>query len=89
MVFVYVCVAVIVVRYGGLAAEFGWDASRRDGVWRVSRIRPGGPADGRLQADDVVLAVNGNARAASLGPFFDVSGYTEQQRRSRRDNPPA
>ena len=75
MVFVYVCVAVIVVRYGGLAADFGWDASRRDDVWQVSRIRPGGPADGRLQAGDVVLALNGNDRAATLGPFFDVSGY--------------
>jgi len=75
MVFVYVCVAVIVVRYGGLAADFGWDASRRDDIWQVSRIRPGGPADGRLQAGDVVLALNGNDRAATLGPFFDVSGY--------------
>jgi len=75
MVFVYGCVAVIVVRYGGLAADFGWDASRRDDVWHVSRISPGGPADGRLHADDVVLAINGNDRAATLGPFFDVSGY--------------
>ena len=76
MVFVYVCVAVILVRYGGLAADFGWDASRRDDVWQVSRIRPGGPADGRLQADDVVLAAQRQRSCGERsGPFFDVSGY--------------
>jgi hypothetical protein len=69
MVFVYVCVAVIVVRYGGLAADFGWDASRRDDIWQVSRIRPGGPADGRLQAGDVVLALNGTIVRRRSGLF--------------------
>lgn len=75
MVCSYVSVAFIVARYGGLSAEFGWDASRLGDAWRVSRVRPGGPADGRLQIDDVVLAVNGNDHAARLGPFYDVSGY--------------
>ena len=71
----YVYIAYITARYGGLAVEFGWDAAREGAAWRVSRIAASGPADGRLQVGDLVLALNGNDRAGRLGPFYDFSGY--------------
>jgi hypothetical protein len=71
----YLTVAAILVRYGGLTAEIGWGASRIGNEWGVTRIDAGGPADGRLQLGDVVLAVNGNPHAATLGPFYDVTAY--------------
>ena len=61
----------MIARYGGLVAEIGWSAERHDEQWRVSEIAPSGPAQGRLEHDDVVLAVDGDERAGSIGPFSD------------------
>jgi hypothetical protein len=81
----YIAAATVVWRYGGASAEFGWHADRSGGAWRVSHITPGGPADGRLAAGDVVLAIDGHGAAARIGPFYDISGYETVLRFVRAD----
>ena len=54
----YVFSAVMISRYGALYRDFGWGVARRHGTWVVSNITPHGPAEGKLQLGDVVLAAN-------------------------------
>jgi hypothetical protein len=81
----YVYVAYVIASYGGWSADFGWDAARHQGRWRVSRITPMGPAEGLLQPGDVILALAGREAAAAVGPFFDFTGYDREIRFVRAD----
>lgn len=68
----YILGALMIARYGGLVAEIGWSAERHGEQWRVSEIAPSGPAYGRLESGDVVLAIDGDERAGRIGPFPDL-----------------
>lgn len=83
----YIYGTLIIFRYGGLVAEPGWTAVRRDDQWRVARVERPGPAAGKLEPEDVVLAVNGDLRAGRLGPFFDILGNRKNFLRFHRANP--
>jgi hypothetical protein len=56
----YVFTAVMIARYGALYRDFGWVVARRDGNWVVTNVTPHGPAEGKLQVGDVLLAITGD-----------------------------
>ena len=59
-----------VVRYYGVEKAPGWSATRNDGTgWFVSEVDTGGPAAGRIQVGDRLLAINGDQRRAVIGSF--------------------
>ena len=65
------CVAAV-VRHVGYAQDFGWTWSGRpDGRLIINSVRPNGPADGRLQTGDQLLAWNGDRSLMRVGaaPF--------------------
>jgi len=70
MVGVYVFAGVMVYRYGALETDYGWEAYRRGDAWYVSSVDPYGPAAGRLDANDRILAVDDDRRVAIVGPIF-------------------
>ena len=58
-----------VVRYYGVEKVPGW-SFRTDGTgWFVSDVDAGGPAAGRIQLGDRLLAINGDQRRAVFGTF--------------------
>jgi eukaryotic-like serine/threonine-protein kinase len=60
----YLFSAVMMWRYGAMSAKLGWWAVRRDGQWVVTDVTQGGPAAGKLQVGDVILAVDDDPRIA-------------------------
>jgi hypothetical protein len=64
--------AIISIRYYGMMKAPGWEARATDAGWVVTSIVPDGAAAGRLEPGDRLLALNGDERAAVLGPpLFD------------------
>ena len=63
--------AAAVGRYGDRTRDFGWIANRAGGELLVSRVDPGGPADGLVQSGDQIVAWNGDRRITRVGvlPF--------------------
>ncbi len=77
----FLLTTVAVVRYGHSVRDFGWTATGAGGVLVVGRVEPGGPADGRLQPGDAILAWNGDRRVMRIGPLWyrrllTGTGYT-------------
>ena len=65
------CVAAV-VRHGGYAQDFGWRSTAVPTAgWSSIGCDPGGPADGRLQAGDELVAWNGDRSITRVGdgPF--------------------
>jgi hypothetical protein len=64
------CVAAV-VWHVGYEQDFGWRVGRAANKLIVSEVNQGGPADGRLQAGDELLAWNGDRSLARAGtaPF--------------------
>ncbi|HYV05789.1 MAG TPA: PDZ domain-containing protein, partial [Blastocatellia bacterium] len=59
-----------VARYYGVEKSPGWSATRNDGTgWFVSSVDAEGPAAGRIQVGDRLLAINGDERRAVIGWF--------------------
>jgi len=56
-------------RYGGHEQYLGWSSSPSDRNI-VDAITPGGPADGRLQPGDRIVAMDGDSRVAVLGTYW-------------------
>ncbi len=62
-----------VARYYGVEKAAGWSCDRTDGTgWFVSHVDDTGPAAGRIQVGDRLLAINGDQRRAVIG-FFQWS----------------
>jgi hypothetical protein len=53
----YVFDAGIIARYGALTRDNGWTAAQRDGKWVIDDVNPQGPAAGKVQRGDVLLAI--------------------------------
>jgi GAF domain-containing protein len=59
-----------VVRYYGVEKAPGWSVNRNDGqAWYVSEVEATGPAAGRIEVGDRLLAINGDERRAVIGYF--------------------
>ena len=57
-----------ILHFGDNLASPGWFASASPSGWTVERVVKSGPAAGKLQRGDKLLAINGDARAARVGP---------------------
>ena len=59
-----------VTRYYGFEKAAGWSVTRTDGTaWFVSHVDGAGPAAGRIEVGDRLLAINGDERRAVIGFF--------------------
>src|SRR5262249_15631648 len=59
-----------VSRYYGVEKAPGWTCDQTDGAgWFVSHVDDAGPAAGRIQLGDRLLAINGDQRRAVIGFF--------------------
>ena len=66
---VVVSLFIAIRHYGPLKAP-GWVARPDYSGWFVTGIERGGPADGRLEVGDRLLAINGDERAAVIGTSY-------------------
>ncbi len=57
-----------VARFGDQVKVVGWTAAYKTGNWSVKAVDPAGPAAGKLERGDRVLAINGDRRAERIGP---------------------
>ena len=86
MLVMYACSGWVVYRNTG-GRDFGWESFySRDG-WTVGRIYPGGPADGKLQSGDRILAFNGDPRAERVGPRTPFANFFGPARNIRCASP--
>lgn len=87
----YICSVWAILRHGAEDKDFGWTDAQRDGAWVVMAAEPHGPAAGKLEPGDRLLAFNGDARAARIGPdvfehfLAPGSAYSLRVRRNSRD----
>src|SRR5438552_153289 len=70
MLSVYFFTAAMIWRYGTLVRDSGWQPERRHGQWVVRAVDPQGAAAGKLQAGDVILAINDDARIARIDSSY-------------------
>ncbi len=84
--FVAVCGAVIVMelfwiawilRFGTTTLNVGFSTAREQGAVVVTRVAKEGPAARALEPGDVILAVDGDVRAATIGPWFRLPGMAQ------------
>jgi predicted metalloprotease with PDZ domain len=66
MLALYLFAGVMISRYGTVTRDSGWKPVRRNGQWYVAEVDPQGPAAGTLQPGDLILAINDDARIASI-----------------------
>jgi GAF domain-containing protein len=59
--------AFLLIQRGGATSSFGWEEVRRDGEWVVSRVDATGPAAGRVESGDRIIAMNGVAPISGSG----------------------
>src|SRR5206468_11093186 len=74
----YIFAGVMISRYGAVTRDSGWKPERRDGQWYVAEVDPQGAAAGKLQAGDLILAINDDPRIASIDSS-DVWWVTARQ----------
>ncbi|SRR6266404_2325207 len=66
MLTLYLFAGVMISRYGTVTRDSGWKPARRDGQWYVLEVDPQGAASGKLQAGDLILAINDDLRIARV-----------------------
>jgi hypothetical protein len=64
--------AVNAFRIGRYEKKPGWLMARRAEGWEVYQVEPGGPAEGKLQIGDRLLAMDGDRRVAHIGPYWKM-----------------
>ena len=62
----YLFAGVMISRYGSVTRDPGWKPERRDGQWYVAEVDPQGAAAGKLQAGDLILAIDNDVRIARI-----------------------
>lgn len=60
--------------YGKISKEPGYELRNQGSGWYVDHVFAGGPADGRLQSGDVVVAINGDESARRNAPIM-LAGF--------------
>ena len=74
-------------RYYGVEKDPGWNLGADGTGWFVTSVDAGGPADGRIQLGDRLVAINGDQRRAVFGPYawsFERGGTTYRVDLDRR-----
>jgi eukaryotic-like serine/threonine-protein kinase len=66
----FIGAAAFLVQHGGRTVAFGWNEARQGQEWFVSQVDPAGPAWGKLQEGDRLIAVDGipSIRGAGTRP---------------------
>jgi hypothetical protein len=67
MIGLYVCTCYVVYKNSG-GKDFGWESGYSREGWTAVQVYAASPASGKLQPGDRILAFNGDARAAKIGP---------------------
>lgn len=62
------------IRFAGYSRNQGWTQARAADGWRVATVDPGGPAAGRLQSGDRLVAIDDDPRAARFGAHWYLAG---------------
>src|SRR5690348_2732273 len=83
----YVFAGVMIFKYGGLREGVGWRRDFGGNSWYVSEVDPSGPAAGKLQSGDRIVAIDGDTRVQRVDPFLklriDVAGTSYSMRVAR------
>lgn len=64
----YTFIPVSLIRSGAAVREPGWTSVRHHDGWYVQTVDPNGPARGKLQSGDRVIAINGDRRFSIINP---------------------
>jgi GAF domain-containing protein len=75
----YVFAGWMIVRYGTIGKELGWETDSHGGEWYISIVFPNGPTTGILQVGDRILALNGDTRVGRIGPGFKLQEIPPEQ----------
>ncbi len=75
----FVYSGVLIYRYGTQDRPLGWVATDRNGKWFIDKVDSDGPAAGRLQTGDQILAVNDDTRMSLLGPRLKLRSVGSDQ----------
>ena len=76
----YVFGAVQLARHGASVREFGWTVATRDGRFYVDRVAATGPAAGRLQTGDAIVAIDGDTRMEHVPPRLKTRDIDAEDR---------
>lgn len=85
----YVFAGVMIVRYGTLIRNMGWEITPVNGEWVISYVDRQGPANDKLQLGDILLSINSDYRVRFAGPDIalrEMSASQTQYRLSVRRN---
>lgn len=74
----YCFTGAMIWRYGTVLRDSGWQPARRDGQWIVRTVDPHGAAAGKLQAGDLILAINDDDRIAGIDSPYVWAGGLKQ-----------
>jgi hypothetical protein len=66
----YLFEGAMIWRYGTLVRDTGWQPERRHGQWIVRAVDPQSVAARKLQAGDVILAINDDVRIARIDSSY-------------------
>lgn len=67
------------IQFAGYSRVQGWTEIRAGDEWRIATVDPTGPAAGRLEPGDRLVAVNGDRRAEKLGAHWLLGGLSPDQ----------
>lgn len=62
----YIFAGVMIVRYGTLVINLGWEEKSENG-WVISYVDSHGPANGNLKLGDKIISLNGDNRVSTAG----------------------
>ena len=79
LVFIYAFTAWSLFSYGKINIDPGYELQNHGSGWRVDYVFAEGPAFGKLQAGDVILAMNGDESARKFAPVTLGSIPLEQE----------
>src|SRR5579864_8399080 len=57
----------IIYRYRPGEINVGWTSEQRNGEWVITKVESDGPAAGKIEPGDRLLAFNGDQRAVRIG----------------------
>ena len=74
----YVFTGWMIVRYGTIRKDLGWEGTNHGSEWYISYVFPDGPAAKTLKQGDRILALNGDPRVGRIGPVFKLPDILSQ-----------
>jgi eukaryotic-like serine/threonine-protein kinase len=66
----FVIEGVHAIQFAGYSRHQGWTETRAGDEWRIATVDPAGPAAGRLEPGDRLVAIDGDRRAARFGAHW-------------------